>query len=100
MDENEEKSVEELTTDELKQAVNDTLERFRTQAMLLGAQVICYVILQKIEDFQEQPGKRTMNDYKRLTKDIEQYCRTGISRKVNEDGTTSEKEENEGVVQN
>lgn len=100
MDENEEKSVEELTTDELKQAVNDTLERVRTQAMLLGAQVICSVILQKIEAFQGQPGKRTMNDYKRLTKDIEQYCRTGVSRKVNDNGTTSEKEENEGVVQN
>ena len=99
MDENEEKSVEELTTDELKQAVNDTLERVRTQAMLLGAQAICSVILQKIEAFQGQPGKRTMNDYKRLTKDIEQYCRTGVSRKVNDDGTTSEREESKGVVQ-
>ena len=93
MDENEEKSVEELTTDELKQAVNETLEKVRTQALLLGAQVICSVILQKIEAFQKQPGKRTMNDYKRLVKDIEQYCRTGVSRKVNDDGTTSEREE-------
>lgn len=98
MDENEEKSVEELTTEELKQVVNDTLEKVRTQALLLGAQAMCSVILQKIDVFQKQPGKRTMNDYKRLTKDIEQFCRTGVSRKVNNDGTTSEREESEGVV--
>ena len=84
---------------ELKEKLSDAVEKLRTQAMLLGAQVICSVILQKIEAFQKQPGKRTMNDYKRLTKDIEQYCRTGVSRKVNDDGTTSEREESEGVVQ-
>ena len=42
-----------------------------------------------------KPGKRTLNDYRRLVKDIRGFCETGVSRKINADGTTSEKTEEE-----
>ena len=96
MDENN-KTVEtkqnEMSSDDLKEATRQVLERIRTQSMLLGAQAISSVILQKIEAWRKQPGKRTLNDYKRLIKDLDAYCTIGISKKVNLDGTTSDKEE-------
>lgn len=84
-----------MSNQDLKNAISKTLEKIRTQALLLGAQSICSVILQKIVEFDAKPGKRTLNDYRRLAKDIEGFCRTGVSRKVNLDGTTSEKEATE-----
>ena len=96
MDENN-KTVEtkqnEMSSDDLKEATRQVLERIRTQSMLLGAQAISSVILQKIEAWHKQPGKRTLNDCKRLIKDLDAYCTIGISKKVNLDGTTSDKEE-------
>lgn len=82
------------TDAELTKAVEETLERVRTQAMLLGAQSMCSVILQKIVTAKTMPGKRSLRDYERLVKDIEQFCTTGLSRKVNSDGTTSPVEDN------
>lgn len=80
--------------DQLKKAVEDQLSKIRTQSILLGAQTSCSVILQKIIAWDAQPGKRTLNDHRRLIKDLRQFCEVGISRKVNPDGTTSPKEEN------
>lgn len=87
--ETEEVTTETMTEDELTKAVEETLEKVRTQAMLLGAQSMCSVVLQKIVTAKAQPGKRSLRDYERLIKDIEQFCRTGLSRTVNPDGTTS-----------
>jgi hypothetical protein len=91
--ENEQSVVEEntkdLKTDELKSLIEEQMEQMRTQSMLLGAQVFCRVILDKINAAMRKPGKRSMNDYKRLVKEIEDFCETGISRKVNPDGTTT-----------
>lgn len=96
MDENN-KTVEtkrnEMSSEDLKEATRQVLERIRTQSMILGAQAISSVILQKIEAWRKQPGKRTLNDCKRLIKDLDAYCTIGISKKVNLDGTTSDKEE-------
>lgn len=80
--------------DQLKKAVENQLSKIRTQSILLGAQTSCSVILQKIIAWDAQPGKRTLNDHRRLIKDIKSFCEVGISRKVNPDGTTSPKEEN------
>lgn len=89
----EEKDTSTMSNDDLKNAVKETMEKIRLQAMLLGAQSMCSVILQKITVLEHKNGKITMNDYKRLVKDIKQFCETGLSRKVNADGTTSEKVE-------
>ena len=88
-----------MTEDELTKAVEETLERVRTQAMLLGAQSMCSVILQKIVTAKAQPGKRSLRDYERLVKDIEQFCRTGLSRTVNPDGTTSHVEDSTKLME-
>ena len=74
--------------DPLKEAIEVQLRKIQRQNMLIGAQTMCTVILEKIVAATNKPGKRTMNDYKRLVKDIENFCQVGISRKVNQYGET------------
>ena len=89
------------TTDELKGAIEETLSKIRTQSMLLGAQAICQTILNKIYAFESSNHRKSANDYKRLIKDIKKFCETGLSRKVNLDGTTEPAEQAESeTVQN
>lgn len=78
-----------MNNDELKTAIEETMEQIRTQSMLLGAQAMCSVVQQKIAVAMNKPGKRSLNDYKRLVKEIDEFCKVGLSRKVNPDGTTS-----------
>ena len=87
----------EFIEDELKLKIQEQMSKLRTQSMLLGAQSICQVILQKIYTAKSKPGKKTYRDYERLIADIQKFCETGISRQVNTDGTTSEisKEDND-----
>lgn len=89
--------VDEASTsvndDELTKAVEEQMSKLRTQSMLMGAQAMCKVILQKIYDANAKPGKKSYRDLERLVVDIKQFCETGISRKVNADGTTSPIEE-------
>lgn len=87
--------AEENTAEEdpLKDAIEVQLRKIQRQNMLIGAQTMCTVILEKIVVAMNKPGKRTMNDYKRLVKDIESFCRVGLSRRVNADGETEPVEE-------
>ena len=79
--------------DPLKEAINEQLKKIQRQNLLLGAQTICHTVLEKILKAEMQPGKRTMNDYRRLVKDLKKFCETGLSRKVNTDGETEPIEE-------
>lgn len=79
-----------VTEDEFRLKVEEKFEQIRTQSMLLGAQTMLNVILQKMY---AKPSKKSYRDYERLFADIENFCLTGLSKKVNEDGTTSEAEE-------
>lgn len=109
---NEENDEQELMPDDngqntnadpLREAIESQMEKIRRQSMLIGAQTICRVILDKIVVAMNQPGKRTNADHKRLIKDIEKFCRTGISRDVNADGETepvNEEADTEETVQN
>ena len=74
--------------DELKSAIEDTLSKIRRQSMLLGFQVACNTVLDKINTFERKPGSKSNNDHKRLIKDIKQFVEQGLSRKVNTDGET------------
>ena len=88
--------VDEASTidkDELTKTIEDQMDNLRNQAMLLGAQSMCRVILQKIYTTMAKSGKKSYRDYERLILDIKGFCETGISRKVNADGTTSPVEE-------
>ena len=80
--------------DELTKAVEEQMSKLRTQSMLIGAQTVCRVVLQKIYSTMSQPGKKSYRDYERLIADIKNFCETGISRQVNTDGTTSPVEDN------
>ena len=89
----EEKIVEEQETDpmdndELKKAIEEQLSKIRRQNILIGAQTVCKVVLDKINAFERSPGNKSNNDHKRLIKDIKKFCETGVSRKVNADGET------------
>lgn len=84
-----EEVITEEAKDELKVALEDQFKKIQTQSMLLGAQAMCSTILQTITIFENQPGKRTLNDHRRLVKDLKKFVETGLSRKVNLDGTTS-----------
>lgn len=93
----------EISEDTFKEVVEEELEKIRRQNLLLGAQTMCRVVLDKIIVFKTKPGKPTMNDYKRLVKDLQQLCETGLSRKVTPDGETVPRDEEpvvEETVQN
>ncbi len=96
-----EHQIEPKEKDELKEAIEDTLDKLRMQSMLLGAQAMCQTILDKILVFERKPGSKSNNDHKRLIKDIKNFCEVGLSRKVNTDGTTESIENAESeTVQN
>ena len=76
----------EMSNDELKGAINDTLSKIRTQAMILGFRVSCQSILDKIANFEHTPGAKSNNDHKRLIKSLKQFAETGLARKMNENG--------------
>lgn len=91
-----ETTKEEVATekkDELKEAIEETLSKIRRQSMLIGFQVSCQTILDKIVAFEKRPGSKSNNDHKRLIKDIKQFCEISLSRKVNTDGETEPIEE-------
>lgn len=92
-----ENQEETLSNDELKSAIEEGMSKMRRQSMLLGAQVICQTVLDKITKFENTPGSKSNNDHKRLIKDIKKFCEVGVSRKVNTDGETEPVEE---TVQN
>ena len=94
-----EETSPEVSEEKIKEAVEETLSKVRSQSMLLGAQAICSVILEKIVKAESAPGKRTMNDYKRLIKDVKNFCTTGLSRKVNADGTTESIDNNTKLME-
>lgn len=103
VDETVDEMIEEQTEgdsdDPLKAAIEAQMKKIQRQSMLIGAQTSCTVILNKITAAMNKPGKRTMNDYKRIIKDIESFCRTGLSRKVNADGETEPIEEESSTVE-
>ena len=78
---------------ELEDQFKQTLEKVRLQNLLLGAQSVCSVVLDTIIVTKRKPGKTSMNDYRRLIDEIESFCRTGLSRKVNQDGSIAKNEE-------
>lgn len=86
-------SKEPMENDELKSAIEETLSKIRRQSMLLGFQVACQSVLDKITAFERKPGSKSNNDHKRLIKEIKQLVEQGLSRKVNADGETELVEE-------
>lgn len=89
------KPASEMSNDQLKEAISQQMDKLRRQGLLLGAQSMCRVILNKIYEHQAKPGKKSYRDYERLVSDIKQFCETGLSRKIDLDGETSPVDEQE-----
>lgn len=82
-----------MTNDDLKDAIETQMRNLRRQSILVGSQTACSVILDKIYKHLAKPGKKSYRDYERLIVEIKDFCETGVSRKINADGTTSPIEE-------
>lgn len=85
--------TEKISTEELQQTIESQMRKIQTQGMLIGAQSACSVILQKINTALKKPSKTSLRGYERLIKDIVVFCETGLSRKVNSDGTIIKQDE-------
>lgn len=81
MDE-ENKVTEENNVDELKKDVQDVMEKIRTQSMLLGGRSMALVIARMIDSELNKPGKRTMNDMKRIVNGVRKFCQVAIDHPV------------------
>lgn len=74
-----------INNDELKRAFEEKFIQIGRQNRLIGFQVACNSIFEKITVFEKTPGNKSNNDHKRLIKDIKKFCETGLSRKINID---------------
>lgn len=76
--------ADDLATEELKEAMNEQFTKIQNQAMVLGIRVASKMILDKIAVAMSKPGKRSLNDYKRLIKEIEDFCNVAMTQKSKE----------------
>ena len=82
-------NVEQLNTEDefqsaLEEAMKKQFEKVRMAGMLAGAKGICGVVVQYIHQFNTSPGKRTLNDYRRLVKKINEFCSVSLGKKIDE----------------
>lgn len=85
------KAADEMTNDELRNAVEEQLKKVQIAALLSGSKAICGVVLQYIEEFQKQSGKKSANDYKRLIKKITKFCAVSLGKDIDENGNVVDK---------
>lgn len=87
-DNSEQLNPEEMSSDEfqtaLEEAMKKQFEKVRMAGMLAGAKGICGAIMQYIYQFNSSPGKRTLNDYRRLVKKINEFCSISLNKKIDE----------------
>ena len=69
---NEEVDTKDMTKEELEKLANDTIEKIRNQAMVLGYRVACKTIVEMIAPWHNPHSSH--NDYKRLFKKVEEFC--------------------------
>ena len=73
---------EQEASDKLRDKLTEGMEKLRTQSMLLGGKAIATVIYNMIQKFHSMPGKRTLNDHRRLIKEIEKFCKRSGDHEV------------------
>ena len=79
---NEKENSSLADNEEFKEAVQSKMRKIHNQGMVIGFQTACHTMLDKIYAFDRIEGKKTANDYKRLVKDIREFCNVGVSRKL------------------
>ena len=70
---------------EIREVANEQFEKIRNQAMVLGIRVASQMVLDKITVAMSKPGKRSLNDYRRLVKEIEEFCNVAMKQKAKEE---------------
>ena len=87
-DNSEQLNPEEMSNDEfqtaLEEAMNKQFEKVRMAGMLAGAKGICGTIMQYIYQFNSSPGKKTLNDHRRLVKKINDFCSVALNKTIDE----------------
>lgn len=71
-----------VNVDELKNDVQEVMEKLRTQSMLLGGRSMALMIARMIDKEMNKTGKRTHNDLKRIIKEVRQFCQVAIDHEV------------------
>ena len=88
-DNTEQLNAEEMSSDAfqaaLEEAMKKQFEKVRMAGMLAGAKGICGTIAQYIYQFNSSPGKKTLNDHRRLVRQINDFCSVSLSKKVDEE---------------
>lgn len=79
-----------MNNDELKGAINQTLEKVRNQGIVIGYRVACQTILQMIAQWR-QPNC-SHREYERIFKKVEEFC--GKALKQEETAKTEETVQN------
>ena len=80
-----------MSNDELKEAIDATLERIRTQAMIVGYRTACMTIMQMISGWHKPNCSH--REYERIFKKLEEFCGKALKQ---EDKKTEESTENQG----
>lgn len=84
-------NVSNVSDEELKKAVDDTLSRIRTQAMILGYRTACMTIMQLISGWHKPNCSH--REYERIFKKVEDFCGKALKQ---EEQKTEESVENQG----
>lgn len=85
----------DMNNEELQKAVEETLDRVRSQAMILGYRVACTTIMQMIAGW-HAPGA-SKREYERIFKRVEEFCGKALKQDDNgaQDATEASTEESE-----
>ena len=83
-----------MSNDELKEAVNKTLEKVRNDAIILGYRVACTTIMQIISKWHEPNCSH--REYERIFKRVEEFC----SKVMKHEEDTAEPADAAETVQN
>ena len=81
-----------MSDDELKEAIDATLERIRTQNMIIGYRTACMTIMQMISGWRKPNCSH--REYQRIFKKLEEFC--GKALKQEENNTEFNEESTEG----
>ena len=73
-----------MSDEELKEAVNKTLEKVRSDAMILGYRVACTTIMQLISPWHNPHCSH--REYERIFKKVEEFC----GKALKQDGESAE----------
>lgn len=81
-------SVSNMSNDELKKAIEGTVERIRNQAMILGYRTACMTIMQMISGWHKPNCSH--REYERIFKKLEEFCGKALKQEEKQPEETTE----------